>query len=150
MLPRKDSLHTAPLAHDRAEDPVDEPGSVGAAVLLGDLDRLVDRDLGRHVGVLDLIQRHPHHVEVERRQAVDRPALRVGLDLVVELFAEVVDALGDLAGQRTRLGDQLLERPAGDVALIAGEDRVAALVGPTHGRRTRRCGCRSGRPRPPR
>ena len=42
---RAHSDRLLPLAHDRAEDAVDEARRVGAAVLLGDLDRLVDRDL---------------------------------------------------------------------------------------------------------
>ena len=53
--------------------------------------------------------------------------------VVVELVAVGLDALGQLAGERPRLGDQLLQRPAGDVALVAGEDGVAALVGSAHG-----------------
>ena len=85
-----------------------------------------------HLAVLDLVQRHPHHVEVQRRDPVDRPALGVVGDRLVELFALGVDALGQLAGQRPRVGDQLLQRAAGDVALVAGEDGVAALVGSAH------------------
>ena len=48
------------LARSGAEDAVDEAGRVGAAVLLGQLDRLVDRDLGRDVlAVEHLVERRP-------------------------------------------------------------------------------------------
>ena len=118
---------------DRAEDAVDEAGRVGAAVLLGDLDRLVDRDLGRDVvAVLDLVQRDPHHVALQRRDPVELPALAWRGDLRVELLAVGLDALGQLAGERARVGEQLVERAPGDVALVAGEDGVAALVGSAH------------------
>jgi hypothetical protein len=56
----------------------------------------------------------------------------VGGDVLVELFAVLVDALRELAGERFRVGDQLVERAAGDVALVGGEDGVAALVGSAH------------------
>ena len=108
-------------------------GSVGAAVLLGDLDRLVDRHLVRGLPLLDLEQRDPHHVQVQRRDAVDGPvAAQVFGDRVVEFFAGVLDAFGQFAGQRFGVGHQLLERAAGHVPLIAGEDGVTALVGAAH------------------
>ena len=43
-----------------------------------------------------------------------------------------VDPLGQLARQRPRLADQLLQGAAGDVALVVGEDGVAPLVGSAH------------------
>ncbi len=46
----------------------------------------------------------------------------------VEPVALGLDTLGELAGERPSRADQLGERTPGDVPLVAGEDRVAALV----------------------
>ncbi len=115
------------------EDPVDEARRVGAAVLLGELDRLVDRDLDRDLVVVErLLQRHPHDRALQGRDPLQRPALGVARDQLVELGAVRLGALGELAGERLRALEQLVERPAGDLVLVEREDGVAALVGPSH------------------
>ena len=43
-----------------------------------------------------------------------------------------VDALGELAGERLRVREQLVERAPGHLALVEREDGVAALVGSAH------------------
>ena len=69
-----------------AEDAVDEVGRVGAAELLREVHRLVDRDLGRHVvAVAHLVQRDAHDAELERRDPLERPAAGEAPDLLVEL-----------------------------------------------------------------
>src|SRR5262249_53360347 len=51
----------------------------------------------------------------------------------VELFAMCVDPLRQLTGERPRALDQLRQRATGDVPLVAGENRVSALLGTAHG-----------------
>ena len=140
---------TSPPLRSRAAAPriaVDESGRVGAAVLLGDLDRLVDRDLGRHVARARSHRGRPASrcARAARSARAPSPARGAAIDRV-ELLAVRLDPLGELAGEGARLGEQLLERAAGDVALVAGEDGVAALVGAAHERlfsRFRRLGAR--------
>ena len=84
----------ADLLQDSAENAVHEARRLGAAVELGRLDRLVDRDLVGNVGAVeDLEQRDPQDRALERRDAVDVPADRVLGDQLVELVAVLVDAL---------------------------------------------------------
>ena len=72
------------LARGRAEDPVDEPGRVGAAVLAREVDRLVDRDLDRQPSRISC-RRDPHDRPLQRRDPVQLPAAREPRDLLVEL-----------------------------------------------------------------
>ena len=145
----------------RPRIPLTKPGASAPQYSLRDLDRLVDRDLGRDVvAVLDLVERDPHHVALERRDPVEVPALGVARDHGVELVPVGLDPERQLPRERAGVGEQVVERAPGDVALVAGEDGVAALVGPAHmclfcrvepatrARRTRRCGCRRGPIRP--
>ena len=78
--------------------------------------------------MLDLVEGDAHDVALERRDPLELPALGVGGDRGVELVAVRLDARGELPREGPRLGEQLLERTTGDIALVAGEDGVAALV----------------------
>ena len=66
----------APLLQSRPQNPVDEAGRVGTAVLLGELDSLVDRHLHRDVFAVEgLIERRPQDAALQRRDARQRPVL---------------------------------------------------------------------------
>ena len=114
-----------------------KPGASARAELLGGLDRLVDRHLGGHVGpVQQLVQRHAQDVALERRDPVERPALRVALDQRVELGAgraRTPSTSSRVKGLRVAV-EQLLGRPAGHVRLVERHDRGPALVGAAHRR----------------
>ena len=113
------TLHRAGAQH-RGEDAVHEPGRLGAAERLGGLDRLVDRALGRdrrvaldQVGVQHLQQRGAQDRALERRDAVDRPVLRVALDVDVELLGVVGRRVGERAGERRRRPARRCRRAGG-------------------------------------
>src|SRR6185436_19164191 len=66
---------------DLVEDAVDERARVLGRVALAELDRLVDRHLGRDVAaVQQLPRRQAQHVAVDHRHARDVPVLRDALD----------------------------------------------------------------------
>ena len=75
-----------------ARTPLTNAGRLRAAERLGGLDGLVDRALGRdrrvgrdRVGVQHLDERDAHDRPLQRGDPVDRPALRVAADQVVEV-----------------------------------------------------------------
>src|SRR4051812_42454006 len=81
----------------------------------------------------ELVQRHPEDVALERRDALERPALGVARYEPVELVAMGQHAIHQLAGEWPGLAvHQLLDRPAGHVGLVEGEHGGPALVGPPH------------------
>src|SRR4051794_23027548 len=84
--------HLRPL--DRAEDSVQEARRLGAAELLGGLDRLVHRDLVGHIRpVKHLVKRDAEDAPLQRRDPVESPAGRVTLDQRVELVLVLEDAV---------------------------------------------------------
>ena len=56
------------------------------------------------------------------------PAVRAGADLGVDLAEVCVGALGEVARERLRVRQQLVERAPGHVALVERERGVAALI----------------------
>ena len=123
------------------EDAVDEAGRVGAAERLGGLDGLVDGALGGdrvvgfdEVGVQHLEQRGAEDGLLERRDAIERPALGVALDAGVELFGVVGGRVRERAREDRGVAlEDVVERPAREVVLVEGEDRGPPLIAPTHG-----------------
>src|SRR5437899_12957222 len=68
----------AQLFVDPVEDAVDESARLLRAELLGDLDRLVDRDLHRHLGCPEhLVDGRAENVAVYDRHAFEVPVLGV-------------------------------------------------------------------------
>src|SRR5207253_3878619 len=66
----------AELLADAVEDAVDEAARLLGTELLCDLERLVDRHLGRHVGrPQELVDALPENVAVHDRHAVEAPVL---------------------------------------------------------------------------
>ena len=87
------------------------------------------------VGVQHLEQGGSEDGLFERGDPVDRPALGVAGDVLVELVRVVGGGVGERSGERAVAGlEHLVERPAREVVLVQGEDRRAALLGPAHGR----------------
>ena len=114
--------------------PLTKPGRVRGAELLGGLDRLVDRHLRGHVGdVQELGERHAQDVALERRDPVERPALRVAPDQLVQLGPVALDGLHELARERPGVAvEQLLGRAAGHVRLVQGHGGGSSLVRAPH------------------
>ena len=104
-------------------------------------DRVVGLD---EVGVQHLQQRGAQDRLLERGDPVERPALGVAGDLLVEL----VGVVGRRVRERAREGggvalEHVVERPAGQVVLVEGEDGRAALLGRlTRATCTSRSACR--------
>ena len=66
----------ASSCQEPVEDAVDEPARLGGAVPLGQLERLVDGDLGRHVGAEQhLVSPEPEDVAVDGGHPVEPPVL---------------------------------------------------------------------------
>jgi hypothetical protein len=85
---------------------------------------------------------------LQRRDAVERPALGVALDAPVEVLAVVLGRVGERAGEGRRVAlEEVVELAPGDVVLVEREDGGAALVGAAgHAART----LAAGRPFSPR
>src|SRR4051794_6749440 len=76
-----------------------------------------------------LEQRDPHDRLLERRDPSEAPALRVALDVAVEVFGVVVGGVRQRAREGRRVAlEEVVERPAGQVLLVEGEDGGAPLV----------------------
>src|SRR5207244_1022088 len=97
---------------DPVEDAVDEAARLLRAELLGDLDRLVDHDLRRHLGgAEDLIDGHTQNVAVHDRHALEDPVLGVLLDHLVDLGLVRLRATDERLGERPRLAGERMARP---------------------------------------
>jgi hypothetical protein len=77
-----------------------------------------------------LEQGDAHDRPLQRRDAVQRPALRVALDAPVEVLAVVLSRVGQRAREGRRVAlEEVVELAPGDVVLVEREDGGAALVG---------------------
>src|ERR1044072_9534654 len=82
-----------------------------------------------------LQQRGPQDGLLQRRDAVESPALGVLRDLLVELGRVVGGRVRERARERRGVPvEDVVERPAGQVVLVEGEDGGAALLGTFHAR----------------
>src|SRR6185436_14002358 len=112
------------------QDPVDERAGVLGGELLGDVDRLVDRDEGRDIlAVEEFVGGQPQDVAVDRRHALELPVLGDLLDLAVDLGPLLAAAVDELAGEVEHLG-VARGRRQGLVDLV--EDLVPAEVELVH------------------
>src|SRR5690606_31947384 len=101
-------------AGDRRQHAVHEAARIVGAELARELHGLRDgHGVGHLVVVQDLPRTHPQDGAVENRHALERPAVRVARDQLIELGAVRVDALDDLARVAPGgLPGGLLRRPA--------------------------------------
>ena len=85
-----------------------KPGGVGAAVLLGDLDRLVDRHLVRHAKPSS-ISYSATRITLRSSGAIRSTVQPLAWAAIVSSRSSRcgVDALGQFAGQRPGVADQL-------------------------------------------
>src|SRR6185436_18769983 len=115
---------------DVVEDAVDKGAGVLGGELLGDVDRLVDRDQGRDVlSIEELVGRQAEDVAVDRRHALELPVLGDFFDLAVDLGSLLAAAVNELAGEVEHLG-VAAGRGEGGIDLV--EDLVAAEVQLVH------------------
>src|SRR5919106_2367630 len=91
------------FAQDAVQHAVDEPARLRCPELLGDLDRLVDGGLRRHLGLPEqLVHRHAQDVAIDHGHAVEVPVLGVlgqeRVDLALLLFAAAHQGFGEGLG----------------------------------------------------
>src|SRR5262249_7108636 len=114
------------LPLDRAEDAVHELARLVRGVALGEGDRLVDRDLGRHLAAVELGDRDAERAALDRAEPVGRPALRGGRDPLVQLRRGGGGGPGQVACPRVDLAGVLrAELLAGEIPLVEQEQRLA-------------------------
>jgi hypothetical protein len=77
---------------------------------------------------MDLEDRDAHDRPLERRDPVDRPAVRVRSDLGVDLGQVLVRPEREVLREGLGVDEQLVERTLGDVPLVEGYGRVTALI----------------------
>ncbi len=109
------------LARDPIQDAVDEPARLLGPELLGDLDRLVDGDLGGHLGVPEqLVDGRAQDVAVHGRHALEIPVLRglgdEGVDLALVLLGPRRPAPRRRRASRHRQDAATRTRPRGEPA----------------------------------
>jgi hypothetical protein len=90
-----------------------------------------------------LQQRDTQDRALQRRDAVDRPVVRMALDVRVQLLGEVLRRVRERPreGRGSRL-EQVVERALREIVLVKREHGRAPLFGPTHATCTTRSGCR--------
>ena len=79
------------------EDPVDEASGVLGCVPLRECDRLVDRNLCRHVARFELVHRDAQRTPLDRTEAIGGPPVRRVRDALVERTRVLGNGLGDAA-----------------------------------------------------
>src|SRR6266446_7051252 len=79
------SLPCCLLPLDSSENAVHEFGPVVGCVPLRECDRLIDRDLGRHLAAVELADCNTECAALDDTEAVCSPSIRGGGDAFVEL-----------------------------------------------------------------
>jgi hypothetical protein len=121
---------------DAAEDPVHETGGILGRVALREHHGLVDRDLCRHLSLLELVHPDPQDVALERTQAVGRPVVGGVRDPLVERGRLSRDGAGERGRELVRRAlEEALEREPGEVPLVEEEQRLTARLPAAHRRR---------------
>lgn len=91
------------MLRDFAEHAVHEAPAIFGRILLGKLNRLVDRHGDRHLSVVQQFpRREPQHRAVNVRHSVKRPTLGITRDQLIDLIAMIGDAVNDLASVQPR------------------------------------------------
>src|SRR3954467_4852535 len=130
------SRHSLP--HDAPKDAVYEARRVVGGVALGQRDRFVDRNFIGYLVPVELVERNPEDVALDRAEAIGRPPFRRGGDPLVELGRSCRYGVGGLTSEPIDLafveGRQGLPR---DAPLVEEEERgptgcaAAAHAAPT-------------------
>jgi hypothetical protein len=111
------------------QDAVDELGRVVGCVALGEFDRLVDRDLRRHLAAIELLDRYAQRAPFDDTQAVGGPGVGRCGDPLVELGGMSRGFLGELARPRVDLlGDLRAALRAREVPLVDPAQRLATSL----------------------
>src|SRR5919201_4427307 len=85
------------LLHDPPQYPVHEPSRVLRGVALRERDRLVDRHLDGDLAAVELQDREPQDVALERTEAVGGPLVRGFCDAAGRILVPLYDGLGEPA-----------------------------------------------------
>src|SRR5581483_8898496 len=117
------------LSLDPTQDAVHKPGGVVGCIALRERHRLVDRDLGRDLAPLELVDRDPQRAPLDDAEPVRRPPFRRRRDALVEGGG----VGGRLLRERPRpridlprvLGADLL---AGQIPLVEQEESLASRL----------------------
>src|ERR1051326_2034647 len=100
------------LAMDAIENAVDEPARLRGAELLGDLDGLVDHDLGGRLRApAHLVAGEPQDVAVDGRHPLEVPVLGEPRDDVVDLLLRRLRAAHELVRELARVVVERVPRP---------------------------------------
>ena len=117
------------LPLDSTQDAVDEASAVLGRIPLREGDRLVDRNLGRHVARLELVHGDAQRAPLDRAEAVGGPPVRCVRDARVELAGPLGDRLGDAARPRVDLARVLrADLLPGEIPLVEQEQRLPARL----------------------
>jgi len=108
------------------EEMVDHPDV--RALVAQARDELADGNDKQAARLLTDAAYHTHDPELERRDPRQRPAVGGGADLGVDLGEVGVSALGEVARERLRVRQQVVQRAPGHVTLVERERGVAALI----------------------
>ena len=112
---------------DPVEDAVDEPARLGGAVPLGQLERLVDGDLGRDLGAEEhLVGAQPEDVAVDGGHAVEPPVLGHLRDHLVDLGLVLPDAGDQVLGELDEL--VVAQEPPVDELADLGDGHAGVLL----------------------
>src|SRR5215470_730723 len=110
---------------DAIEQAVDESARLLGPELLGDLDRLVDRDLRRHLGrPQELVDRQPEDVAVDDGHPLEVPVLRELRDRVIDLRLVRLHAADERIAEGTRVVVDGMPRPE----LLVVRNRIVVAV----------------------
>src|SRR5436190_15367647 len=115
------------LLRDAAEDAIYEAPGVLGGVALRERNGLVDRHLERHLAAVELEDREPEDVPLQRAEPVCGPLVGGLRDAPVELLAPLDDGFGELARVVVDLPfEERGELATGDVPLVQEHERGPA------------------------
>ena len=112
------------------EDPVHEPRTLVGRVALGEADRLVDRDLGRHLAAVELADRDAQRAPLDGAEPVGASSPRTAAVMRASssgACATVSSASSRAHGSISPAYCEPISAP-GDVPLVDEEERLAACL----------------------